>query len=317
MKLIKKIQFGIEFLGIKARNNFKPIITAWEITNRCNLNCSYCFVTQNSSRELDTDECKEIIDLLKIRGTRILSFTGGEPTLRKDLACLLEYAKEKGLITLLNTNGLIFDETLLDHLDSISLSLDGPEEINDKIRGKGTYQATMKIIGLCKERKIPVTALCVISGRNYRYVRKLLKIAKYLKIKIAFQPIVKKSNSSEYIRHVNQAVRVLLKEKKKGSKEIINTIQGLEFLKKFPYGKPQTCISGTFYLRLSPEGYVNYCGLKKLEKKISFRDKTNKEIQEVLRRKPCSDCWCCNLIEMSNIYNLKISSILARSFMLK
>ncbi len=111
------------------------------ITRRCNLSCSYCYVTEDHlkkmglkypQKELNLSQLKQSVDKLHEFGTRWVSFFGGEPTVRrKELVGIVEYAsKEKNIFTQLPTNGfLLGDKSYVDELgcagiDLIDVSLD-------------------------------------------------------------------------------------------------------------------------------------------------------------------------------------------------
>jgi MoaA/NifB/PqqE/SkfB family radical SAM enzyme len=76
-------------------------------------------------------------------------FFGGEPFLRKDLLELVRYANDHGVVTGVNTNGHFLTEKGCDiiksSMDYIMVSLDGPQEVNDRIRlgGTGGYAAVV------------------------------------------------------------------------------------------------------------------------------------------------------------------------------
>jgi radical SAM protein with 4Fe4S-binding SPASM domain len=84
-----------------------------------------------------------IIDEIYDFGASYLGLGGGEPLLRKDLPEILDYAKKIGLNVSLLTSGYFLEGKVFDNLVRngvrISLSIDGTEEINDAIRGKGAY----------------------------------------------------------------------------------------------------------------------------------------------------------------------------------
>ena len=105
----------------------RPIKGQIELTHRCNLNCVHCYckgsedVARNMShaarlasstenRELTTQEWKEILDEIHRKGCLWLCFTGGEPLIRDDFLEIYSYAKEKGFIITINTNGLLLTE---------------------------------------------------------------------------------------------------------------------------------------------------------------------------------------------------------------
>ncbi|MCD4655872.1 radical SAM protein, partial [bacterium] len=78
--------------------SFPPLRVGCVLTHRCNLRCAMCFVwkhgdSQLAEKELTTDEWKHVID--QIPNHAIVTFTGGEPLVRKDLRELLIYACRK------------------------------------------------------------------------------------------------------------------------------------------------------------------------------------------------------------------------------
>jgi len=84
-----------------------------------------------------------IVDEIYSFGATYLGLSGGEPLLRKDLPEIIGYAKKTGLNVSLITNGYFVDGKIFDNLVKhgvrVSISVDGTEEINDAIRGKGAY----------------------------------------------------------------------------------------------------------------------------------------------------------------------------------
>jgi uncharacterized radical SAM superfamily Fe-S cluster-containing enzyme len=88
------------------------------ITYRCNNDCAHCYnARQRDYPELTTTQWKQILDKLWSIGIPHVVFTGGEPTLREDLAELISHAEQNGQITGLNTNGRrLSDKGYLDGL---------------------------------------------------------------------------------------------------------------------------------------------------------------------------------------------------------
>jgi MoaA/NifB/PqqE/SkfB family radical SAM enzyme len=87
-----------------------------EISNSCNMKCSYCYVGDKTGNELSTDQWKHIIANLANAKVFQVSFGGGEPTLRKDLLELAQYVKDMGMNLGMTTNG-----TKLLELDPVKL----------------------------------------------------------------------------------------------------------------------------------------------------------------------------------------------------
>lgn len=123
-----------------------------EVTTRCNGSCLHCFVRSDISRRssLPVDLVKEIMVEGYDAGYRHLHITGGEPLLWEGLFKVLDCGFGVGYETIfMNTNGTLMTEEISKRLAdygsfSISVSLDGPEDLHDRIRGKGSYRRTMR-----------------------------------------------------------------------------------------------------------------------------------------------------------------------------
>jgi len=122
------------------------------LTYRCNNDCSHCYNELPRRRsELKTDEWKRILDLLWEKGVPHIVFTGGEATLRPDLAELIAHAQKNGQITGLNTNGRrLKDEaylkTLVDAgLDHVQITLESHDpHIHDQmVQRQGAWKDTV------------------------------------------------------------------------------------------------------------------------------------------------------------------------------
>ena len=88
-----------------------PISGTIELTERCNYACVHCYINQPAGSptarqtELTTAEVKHILDQLVDAGCLFLLMTGGEPLIRPDFGEIFRYAREKGLLVTLFTNG--------------------------------------------------------------------------------------------------------------------------------------------------------------------------------------------------------------------
>jgi len=123
-----------------------------EVTTRCNGSCLHCFARSGISRSssLPIDLVKEIIAEAYDAGYRHLHITGGEPLLWEGLFETVGYGFGVGYKTIfMNTNGTLMTKEIGKRLAdygsfSMSVSLDGPEDLHDRIRGKGSYRRTMR-----------------------------------------------------------------------------------------------------------------------------------------------------------------------------
>ena len=119
-----------------------------EVTTHCNSDCLHCFVYAGISERsnLSADVVKKIITEGYDTGYRQLHITGGEPLLWKGLFPALDYAFGIGYKTIsLNTNGRLLTRDVSSRLAaydglSISVSLEGPEMLHNRLRGEGSYR---------------------------------------------------------------------------------------------------------------------------------------------------------------------------------
>jgi len=124
--------------AFKAKIGQKPFFYgSCDITNKCNLNCKHCYWRKNyeEEEELSKDEFEDIIEEKFIENNILqVVLTGGEPLLRPEI---IELFAEKGVSFDIVTNGTL---PLKDFGQSeYYISIDGDEEIHNKIRGQGTY----------------------------------------------------------------------------------------------------------------------------------------------------------------------------------
>lgn len=128
-----------------------PICLTWELTYACNLACVHCLSSsgRRDPNELSTAEAKAVIDELQAMQVFYINIGGGEPMVRPDFFELLEYAIAHQVGVKFSTNGTKLDAekavrlASMDYLD-VQISLDGATaEINDKVRGVGSYAASI------------------------------------------------------------------------------------------------------------------------------------------------------------------------------
>ncbi|HEX7320226.1 MAG TPA: radical SAM protein [bacterium] len=166
--------------------NDYPVLSEIAVTYRCNLNCEFCYVGRRDCRELQTSDLKKI--LFKIYNeARVpsVSFTGGEPLLRKDIFDLVRYASKTGLWTNLITNGTMLNEVVVNELkqaglSSAQVSLEGPDQdLHEMITGhKGSFEATIKGISNLLAAEIPVHTNTTVSRTNIGHLDRILMLAK-------------------------------------------------------------------------------------------------------------------------------------------
>jgi radical SAM protein with 4Fe4S-binding SPASM domain len=182
----------VSFLDVKSVEPFTQQYTAplrmdLALTFKCQNNCVHCYAGgPHETSELTTEQWKEVIDCLSQIGVFILTFTGGEPTLREDLPELLLYAQNKGMVTGLITNGRrLKDKSYVETLektglDFVQVTLESKKaEIHDLMTGtKGSWKETVAGIKNAVQTKIYVTTNTTLSKYN---VNDFLKTVDFIK----------------------------------------------------------------------------------------------------------------------------------------
>ncbi len=110
------------------------------VTNVCNLDCRHCFVFRADNPQSPRDKMSDAtilhqLEILRDRhGIRSMLFMGGEPMIRKDMVLkAIKLFPESAVVT----NGTYGIPSIPGHL--VTVSLDGPPDLNDLVRGKGVF----------------------------------------------------------------------------------------------------------------------------------------------------------------------------------
>ena len=171
----------------------------------CNLDCAYCFYLDRDAdpykalpaRRMTPDTLERLVDtyLFYSYPNSIFAIQGGEPTLaglqffEKLVELQQQYGRNGQMVSnSLQTNAVLLDKNWCDLFRSyqwlIGVSLDGPEEVNDRFRfnkeGRGTWKRVMQSVETLQAERVEFNILCVLSQANvekpkelYRFYRSL------------------------------------------------------------------------------------------------------------------------------------------------
>lgn len=158
-----------------------PITVSLNLTHLCNLRCGMCgqWRRQDVYRKefLPLEKLRELVNAVSRYRPRFYLW-GGEPLLYPELSGLLRHLQAAKQYTIVNTNGVLLGKHAVEladrGVDGLDVSLDGPAEIHDRIRGvPGTFEKVMAGLGLLRERrrvaggrKPMVKAITTISAMN-------------------------------------------------------------------------------------------------------------------------------------------------------
>nr|QNO57796.1 PqqA peptide cyclase [Methanosarcinales archaeon ANME-1 ERB7] len=170
----------------------RPIIF-WNITNKCNLACTHCYINAGPgvdiSNELSLAEAKAFIDDLAEMRAPLILFTGGEPLMRTDFWELASYATEQGLKTAVSTNGTLITKKVAARLKAVGIeyvgiSLDGAkEETHDAMRNQpGCFKKVVQALKNCAEIDVKAGIRITITKSNYQELESLLDLSLELNV---------------------------------------------------------------------------------------------------------------------------------------
>ena len=132
-----------------------PWLILMDPTSACNLKCTGCWAAEYGHLlNLSFEDMDRVITQGKELGIYLYMLTGGEPLVRKkDVIRLCE--KHNDCVFHAFTNGTLVDDEFCQEMQrvgnlSLSISLEGYEEVNDGRRGKGVYQKVMHAMDLLK-----------------------------------------------------------------------------------------------------------------------------------------------------------------------
>jgi MoaA/NifB/PqqE/SkfB family radical SAM enzyme len=165
----------LKFVKRIRKPNIFPLIVNYDITSRCNLNCEHCYwrKTNNSWEELSDEEWETVFWEHKKRGAIAAYLTGGEPVLRLNVIMTANRIfDEIGIIS----NGTIKIPEFVQR--RIFVSLDGPREIHNKIRGADVFDNILENIR--GDKRVILTP--TLSTTNYRCIEEMVDIAKACKV---------------------------------------------------------------------------------------------------------------------------------------
>ena len=163
-----------------------PILTLFP-HSRCNCRCVMCDIWKISTAEeigaADVERHLEDIDAL---GVRWVVFSGGEPLMHSDLFRLARLLGSRGIRTTILTTGLLLERDaarIVESIDDVIVSLDGPPEVHDQIRRvSGAFEkleAGVDALRGC-DPVFPIAARTTVQGLNHEYLGQTVETAKGL-----------------------------------------------------------------------------------------------------------------------------------------
>ncbi|MGO7482956.1 radical SAM/SPASM domain-containing protein [Rhizobium ruizarguesonis] len=159
------------------------------VTDRCNLTCTYCSVpvtsVRDSSPELTLHQLARLFDEFEELGVKLLRLAGGEPFVRRDIEAILELAGHRSFKTIVLTNGLPVQlrhvelASRLPSVDSFAFSVDGASAGEHwRSRGcSGSFDRIVRAIQHCIDVGLKHSMMTVVTGNVVNNLKQLVELA--------------------------------------------------------------------------------------------------------------------------------------------
>jgi radical SAM protein with 4Fe4S-binding SPASM domain len=189
---LEQLSYGAFSADLHQRHSGErvPLQVSIEVTRRCPLECLHCYNNlpmgdlEAKQRELTKEEHFRVLDELVEMGCFWILYTGGEIFARKDFLEIYTYAKQKGFLITLFTNGTIINEQIADYLKewppfAIEITLYGrTRETYEALTAiPGSYDRCLRGIKLLKERGLPLKLKTVATSINKHEVMAMRRFA--------------------------------------------------------------------------------------------------------------------------------------------
>lgn len=238
-----------------------PIFVPIDLTYRCNLKCSYCYVAAPEEiPELTTQEIKILINDLARLKTFGLCFCGGEPTIRDDFLDLLNYAISKGMYVNTVSNGTNITDQYAEKLKengilSVQISVDGSTNaVHDQLRGEKSFDYAINAVKSLVKNEIPVSIAFASTKYNIQDFPNVVNMAEQLGAKWVRTQYLVLTGRGNMCLPKNEDYDIIkqfiLKEKRNPKRKILiefgDPVEHIKLLPFFP----------NFTFSITPDGWI-------------------------------------------------------------
>ena len=318
----------------------KPSLIIINTTNRCNLNCIYCYNNIENKDIVNMNNEKVINAINKITTEFNLKyytivFHGGEPLLElENIKKIISNFKDKNenIKYSFQTNGMLINNEFIKYIKlnkiNISISIDGPDFINIKSRTNDIKKNILleNNIKLLNENNIKYNVLCTLSKMNIDNSKELVEYYNKINCRgVRFNTLILTGNASknnlfvtnkEYYTFFENIVKMYLNNKIKfkvlNIDEMINIIENSKNENRNLICYRDPCGAGSSMININGNGDLSPCGeISNLEEfKISYKDYINKMNLKNLFKKKFKRIYIDSKIEnIKKCKNCKFSSI--------
>ncbi|NUO62232.1 MAG: radical SAM protein [Gemmatimonadaceae bacterium] len=265
--------FLAKYAWLTARR--RPISLQFEVTLRCNAKCGFCdyWKTEAAAKE---HELKSFADAARFFNPMLITFTGGEPTLRRDLedvVATVNAAVRVKYISMITHGGMLTPEraqSLWDAgINQFNISLDYLDGRHDVARGiPGLTAKIMRVVPQLRERGIDnVRFNTVIKDDNLDQILPIVARAQEVGAGVNFSVYTDSKNGNtahllkpEQMRELDAIIAELLAFKRRKRGVIVNSDHYLENIPRYARREmTEPCRAGLRTVHISPTGHVKRC----------------------------------------------------------
>jgi len=253
----------------------RPLLVHFEVTMRCNARCGFCDYWKTDPAARAT-ELNSFADAARFFNPMLITFTGGEPTLRRDLESIVSAVDEAvstKYVTLITHGAMLSPERAKSlwkaGINQFNISLDYLDERHDLARGiPGLSRKILNTVPRMRELGMNgIRFNTVIKRDNLDQLMPIVMRARELGCGVNFSCYTDAKNGStdglierDQTRHLEQVVAELLAYKRKTRGVITNSDWYLEQIPRYVRGEVMdTCRSGMRTIHVDPTGHVKRC----------------------------------------------------------
>lgn len=297
MNVLSKI--GREFSGYnvlesgKRLFDRKPLQCSLYITDRCNLNCSYCTEYDNTRPHPSLADLKIWIRKIRDLGTMRIALVGGEPLLHPDVVEIVRYCRELGFATSLTTNGFLLTRKLLADLEEAGLQVMqiSVDRMTPSPVTKKTFKTILPKLDYFKDSKVSLHITGVICQDTLPESKAVLETGLSRGIPTEVRLVhadptsrfrVERGSKQELEEFVDSLI-----ERKRAGERIHTNEAILKYQRNLLRGEHTewTCMAGYKLFFVSAQGKFWVCSMVHTEKHIM--DITLEDLHDNYRKKPC------------------------------
>ncbi len=288
----------------------------------CNAKCVFCtYPSAIERKEVSLEQGRRAIDALRNLGIGIVSLTGGEPFLNRDLIGIAAHAASQGMIVFTGTNGTMLSPRVAARLadaqvQAVWISYEGPDsETFERNRGvPGLTEVIRRGLRYLREAGVSSYCICVINRtiRDYRSFIDSIADLGYDKVKFDYPMVRFESSylgfgtdsmlflSPEGMRDALSQILQLKRERYRGV-EVLNPTEGLEGAIRFWAGEPPKypCFAGEKVVYL--DWNLDLWRCTRLPEKFG---KVWEVRPEQLRRIDCNLCYYQGVRDYDSLYSV-------------